>query len=77
MPIVYKHPQHLQRTDDNIFDVLLEPSAETKFEGIYRCEGCGKFITLLAAQKTPSRFHHEHLSQQGRIQWRLCVTHRS
>jgi hypothetical protein len=76
MSILYKHSTHLKKNDSDAFDKLHEPGFLAEYPGIYRCENCGAFETVPKSHPLPSEHQHPHPNGQGRIQWRLCVTHR-
>jgi len=73
MPALYKYPQILQQTDHAAFDEIHEPSVQTPYSGIYRCEGCGKCVVSVHPHPLPPQNHHQHTYQQGQIRWRLIV----
>jgi hypothetical protein len=69
----YKFKKYLNRTNHKLFDDLYEPGQAAPYSGIYRCEVCGHEDACIAGQSLPARDHHQHASNQGRIQWRLVV----
>jgi len=75
MPALYKNPQYLQKSEHAAFDAIHEAGAQTPFSGIYRCEGCGKCVTSVHPHPLPPQNHHQHTAQQGRIRWRMVVSH--
>lgn len=75
MEALYKYSQFLVKSDHQAFDQIHEPSAATPHSGIYRCEGCGKCVTSVSTHPLPPQNHHQHSYQQGRIRWRLVVSH--
>ncbi|APP18161.1 TPA: protein L [Klebsiella pneumoniae] len=44
-----------------------------QFEGIYKCAGCGKEITLAKGKTFPPQNHHQHSLLSGAIEWQLLV----
>ena len=75
MPAQYKHAQFLALNPNAAFDQIHEPSVQTPYSGIYRCEGCGKCVVSMHPHPLPPQNHHQHTPQQGRIRWRLIVAH--
>jgi len=75
MPAQYKYGNFLQQNQNQAFDQIHEPSAQTPYSGIYKCEGCGLCITSVTPHPLPPQNHHQHTYQQGRIRWRLIVSH--
>ena len=75
MPALYKYSQYLQQNNHAAFDQIYEPATTTPYSGIYRCEGCGLCVTSVKDHPLPPQNHHQHNYQQGRIRWRLIVTH--
>jgi hypothetical protein len=75
MPALYKDARYLQQSNDRAFDEIHEPGMATPHSGIYRCEGCGRCITSVDPYSLPPQNHHQHTPQQGRIRWRLVVSH--
>jgi len=75
MPALYKNGDFLQHSAHAAFDEIHEPSLQTPFSGIYRCEGCGKCVVSVNPHPLPPQNHHQHTVQQGRIRWRLIVSH--
>jgi hypothetical protein len=75
MPAYYKYPQYLTQHQDPAFDTIHEPGQATQHSGIYRCEGCGHCIASVAPYPLPPQNHPQHTLQQGRIRWRLIVSH--
>jgi len=75
MAALYKYPQFLKTSDHAAFDTILEAATQTPYSGIYRCEGCGHCVTSVHPHPLPPQNHHQHTSQQGRIRWRLIVSH--
>jgi hypothetical protein len=73
---LYKHTAFVDHSDDSAFDKLVEPGAAAPWPGIYRCHGCGHEIAIAASHTLPPQNHHQHLPGQGRIQWRLIVSHK-
>lgn len=49
------------------------PGETCKFEGIYKCSGCGKEITLAKDKTFPPQNHHQHTPAQGAISWQLFI----
>jgi hypothetical protein len=75
MPALYKNGQFLQKSEHAAFDGVHEASVPTPHSGIYRCEGCGKCVVSVHPHPLPPQNHHQHNAQQGRIRWRLIVSH--
>jgi hypothetical protein len=75
MPALYKNADYLQHSTHEAFDKIHEASYQTPYSGIYRCEGCGKCVTSVHPHPLPPQNHHQHTVQQGRIRWRLIVSH--
>ena len=75
MSALYKYSQYLAQSNHQAFDQINEPGAATPWSGIYRCEGCGKNITSIYGHTLPPQNHHQHTAIQGRIRWRLAVSH--
>jgi MinD superfamily P-loop ATPase len=75
MPALYKYNQFLQHSDHAAFDAIHEAGAQTPYSGIYRCEGCGHCVVSVNPHPLPPQNHHQHNAQQGRIRWRLIVSH--
>lgn len=62
------------KVDNNpIFDKQHKPGEECKHEGIYKCAGCEKEVTVAKEKKLPPQNHHQHTPQQGSILWQLFV----
>lgn len=74
---VYKYGSLLEVNNSEAFDRILEPGAEAPWAGIYRCEGCGREIGTAHGHALPPQNHHQHTYSQGRIRWRLVVSHTS
>ena len=72
---VYKYLQFLSANNSPAFDSIEEPGEVAKWAGIYRCTGCGREIATAAGHILPPQNHHQHSYSQGRIQWRLVVSH--
>lgn len=75
MAALYKYSQFLAQSDHQAFDRIYEASVETPHSGIYRCEGCGRCVTSVSSHPLPPQNHHQHTPPQGRIRWRLVVSH--
>lgn len=75
MAALYKYPQFLAVSDHQAFDQITESGVQTPYSGIYRCEGCGRCVTSVGGYPLPPQNHHQHTAQQGRIRWRLIVSH--
>lgn len=71
----YKYSHFLLPSDQEAFDIVYEASTLTPRSGIYRCEDCGKEVTSLSGHPLPPQSHHQHAQAQGRIRWRLIVSH--
>lgn len=74
---LYKYSQFLAVSNHGAFDAIHNPGAETPYSGIYRCEGCGHEVTSVHPHALPPQNHHQHSLAQGKIRWRLVVTHSS
>lgn len=61
------------KDSNNAFDEQYNPGDTCKHEGIYKCKGCGKEITLAKDKTFPPQNHHQHSQQQGSIRWNLFV----
>lgn len=72
---LYKYSQFLTLSDHAAFDPTHEPGAHAPYPGIYRCTGCGKEIAIATGHVLPPQNHHTHTAAQGRILWRLVVSH--
>jgi len=55
------------------FDAIYNPGDNCANEGIYKCAGCGKEITLAKDKTFPPQNHHQHTPAQGTIRWKLFV----
>ena len=55
------------------FDTIHNPGEECELEGIYKCVGCGKEITLAKGKTFPAQNHDQHTSDKGLIRWKLFV----
>lgn len=75
MAALYKYSQLLKQSQDRAFDVVYEASVPTPLSGIYVCEGCGLCVTSVRTHPLPPQNHHQHAPAQGRIRWRLAVSH--
>ena len=75
MLALYKYNQFLEKSDHQAFDQVWEAAAQTQYSGVFRCEGCGRWVTSVYPHPLPPQNHHQHLPQQGRIRWRLIVSH--
>lgn len=71
----YKYSNLFTQSDDAKFDTVHDPGQDAPFPGIYRCLGCNKEIALASGHKLPPQNHHQHSATQGKIRWRLVVTH--
>lgn len=58
---------------NNVFDVVYKPGDKCEYEGIYRCVGCNKEVTIAGGKTIPPQNHHQHSSAQGSIRWKLFV----
>jgi len=72
---LYKYQQYLTKIEHAGFDQITEPGAVSPHPGIYRCEGCGHEIAIALGHTMPPQNHHQHTLSQGRIRWRLIVSH--
>lgn len=75
MQALYKYVQYLKVSNHVAFDQIHEAGVATPYSGIYTCEGCGKCIVSVNPHPLPPQNHHQHTAQQGRIRWRLIVSH--
>jgi hypothetical protein len=73
---LFKYPQVLEKSVDQVFDILYAPGTLAPLSGIYRCQECGKEETSIKGYPLPPQNHHQHSIAQGPIRWRLVVTHR-
>lgn len=73
---LYKYRDFIEPSSDAAFDQVCEPGTAAPWPGIYRCEGCGHEIAIAQGHMLPPQNHHQHTYQQGRIRWRLVVSHR-
>lgn len=55
------------------YEKKYHPGDECAFEGIYKCAGCGKEITLAKGKTFPPQDHHQHPPAIGRIEWQLFI----
>lgn len=55
------------------FDKVHKPGEKCAHEGIYKCDGCGKEVTIAGGKTIPPQNHHQHTAQQGEIRWKLFV----
>jgi hypothetical protein len=72
---LYKNADYLQHSNHAAFDQIHEASVQTPYSGIYRCEGCSHCVVSVSPHPLPPQNHHQHTYQQGRIRWRLIVSH--
>ncbi|WP_235029011.1 hypothetical protein, partial [Mycoplasmoides pneumoniae] len=49
------------------------PGDTCTYEGIYKCTGCGKEVTIAGGKTLPPQNHHQHSPGQGDIRWQLFV----
>lgn len=74
---VYKYARALENSNSEAFDTILEPGDIARWPGIYQCIVCGREIATAAGHTLPPQNHHQHPYGQGRIRWRLVVSHRN
>jgi len=55
------------------FDTEYKPGEKCEYEGIYKCTGCGKEVTVAGGKTIPTQNHHQHTTSQGNIRWQLFV----
>lgn len=55
------------------FDKIHKPGEKCEYEGIYKCVGCNKEVTIAGGKTIPPQNHHQHTSAQGDIRWKLFV----
>lgn len=72
---IYKYGNFLAQSNDPAFDAIHDPGVIAPYSGIYRCEGCGLNVTSVSGFPLPPQNHHQHTVAQGRIRWRLIVSH--
>lgn len=70
---LYKYSEHLEQTNDRLFDNSFSPGDKIPFSGIYRCEKCGLEITSNKDNPLPPQNHHQHTPVQGPIIWKLLI----
>ena len=58
---------------NSVFDTEYQPGETCKYEGLYKCTGCGKEVTIAGGKKIPPQNHHQHTPAQGNIRWQLFV----
>ncbi|MGK3394222.1 hypothetical protein, partial [Klebsiella pneumoniae] len=56
-----------------VFDTQHKPGDTCTYEGIYKCTGCGKEVTIAGGKTLPPQNHHQHSPGQGDIRWQLFV----
>ena len=56
-----------------MFDALFIPGTLAPHAGIYRCECCGREIAWDLKRPLPGQGHHEDISPNFDIYWRLTV----
>jgi len=71
----YKYLRLLRLDPSSKFDALHDPGVSAPYPGIYRCEDCGKEIAIAHSHALPPQDHHQHAVGQGKIRWRLVVSH--
>ncbi len=66
--------RHLLSPDQSIkFDESHEPGVSAPYPGIYKCEKCGREIAIAQGRTLPPE--HPHKIGQGKVRWRLVVSH--
>lgn len=58
---------------NSVFDTEYKPGETCEYEGIYKCTGCGKEVTIAGGKTIPPQNHHQHTPAQGNIRWQLFV----
>lgn len=58
---------------NSTFDKVHTPGDKCEYEGIYKCVGCGKEVTIAGGKTMPPQNHHQHTQNQGAIRWQLFV----
>lgn len=58
---------------NSTFDKEHSPGDKCEHEGIYKCSGCGKEVTIAGGKTMPPQNHHQHSQAQGSIRWKLFV----
>ena len=71
----YKFLRMLSLDSSIKFDDLHDAGVVAPYPGIYRCEECGREIAIANGLALPPEGHHSHALGQGRIRWRLVVSH--
>jgi hypothetical protein len=71
----YKFLRLLSLDHSSKFDDLHDPGVIAPYPGIYRCEECGKEIAIAHSHTLPPGDRHQHALGQGKIRWRLVVSH--
>ena len=71
----YKFKHFVTLDHSNKFDALHDPGVSAPYPGIYRCEECGREIAIAKGHALPPESHHSHSLGQGKILWRLIVSH--
>jgi hypothetical protein len=66
---LYKHGQHLRKSDALVFDAGVSAGTKAAHSGIYRCTRCGCEIAAIAGTALP---HHAH-SGEEEAEWQLIV----
>jgi len=72
---LYKYSNYLVQSQHEAFDATHEPGVSAPYPGIYHCLGCGKEIATASGHILPPQNHHTHTAVQGRIRWKLVVSH--
>ena len=55
------------------FESIYKPGERCEHEGIYKCQGCNKEVTVAGDKKLPPQNHHQHEARHGEIRWKLFV----
>ncbi|MBW7649445.1 protein L [Enterobacter hormaechei] len=58
---------------NSVFDTEYKPGETCEYEGIYKCTGCSKEVTIAGGKTIPPQNHHQHTPAQGNIRWQLFV----
>ena len=69
----YKYGNYLNKSEHSEYDNIYKPGEICQNSGIYRCEGCGDEIASNKNNPFPPQNHHQHVTSQGAIRWRLIV----
>ena len=56
---------------NSVFDTEYKTGETCEYEGIYKCTGCGKEVTIAGGKTIPPQTHHQHTPSFGYILWQL------